>query len=322
MKVLLTGASGFIGSNLVPELINFCETVIAVGRDFNNQVLDSKVIYHKQDLLDIHENDLPLTDGIDIIIHAAGQAHIAQNDENTPLFINNNTKTTERMLNLAQKLGVSKFIYLSTVAVMQDEAAISTDIYARTKKEAEELVIDFCSKNQISYIIVRPVAVYGEFDTKGNIFKLIRQIKQGIFPLANGGNTIKNIVYVKNLCAMLIECLRSRTLDNNIVIARDPETLTLNQISVIIKRELKTFSVLLPIPQVLFNALIALLTGLNSIGMISINAKSLRKMLVETNYTLSCENQDSINRLPFSSYEGIAKTVIWYLSWASKPDRK
>lgn len=306
-SIILTGASGFIGTDLLRELKNEYN-VLAIGRNFKKY--DDKIYYLIDDLNNIRieevKQKLPnLTSNI--FIHAAGQAHIVQTAETMHLFNNNNVKATENALDIAMKTGADKFIFVSSIAVENDNPE---DVYGKTKKEAEILIKDFCTKHHMNYIIIRPAVVYGESDRKGNVQKLINQMRRGIFPLFNNGHTTKSMIYVKNLSYMIKELIESDKYNNNTFIARDKDELTLKEICIGIKKNVNKPVLLLPVPSIVLGMIIFFLKTFQKSGILkSINVKSLQNLNSQTTYELDELNKELVEYLPYSIYEGLANTV-------------
>lgn len=304
MDILVTGASGFIGQDIVRQLVNG-NTIYALSRHFSNKIND--VNYVENDLLD--EIKIPCSN-IDVVIHAAGQAHIVQNDETKPLFYRNNVQATDNILNTALKLNAKRFIYLSTVAVTNND---ENDYYASSKKEAENHIVRFCSQHNIPYTIIRPVVVYGENDIKGNFYKMISQMRKGFFPLVNNGKTKKDILYVRNLSFIISEIIKFQQFNNQILIAKDNKSLNFKDICLLIKRDIQDCK-LIPIPLLFINSIASIISLCNSIGLKSPNANSIKKLCVDSNFSINSNNQRLLDKNPFSSALGIANTINWVIN--------
>jgi UDP-glucose 4-epimerase len=308
-NVIVSGASGFIGTDLIRELQNDY-TILAIGRNFKEKTTNKNIHYLIGNINELtsDDTDKKIPDkSFSVFVHAAGQAHIAQTPDTLELFRMNNVKATENALKLARELKVEKFIFLSSIAVNTNDPH---DQYGTTKREAEEIVKDFCKQNRIDYVIVRPVVVYGENDQKGNVSKLIKQISKGFFPLLNNGNTIKSMIYVKNLSCFIRMLMESNLYDNSTLVARDPQELTFRQICVEVKKELNKPTLLLPISPIMVNLLIFSIGAVQRMGVLkSFNLRSLRNLNMQTNYKLKGLNEELVNQLPFSIYSGLKNTV-------------
>jgi len=314
MKIVLTGASGFIGSNLLQLFISKDFYTLALGRTFTYKTEDNEhVAYQRLDLTDAHLqigvieklNDTPF----EVLIHAAGQAHIAQNLETRDQFINNNVVATTNALLLAKKTGCQRFIFISSIAVLGD----ADNIYANTKGQAEQLVKEYCRSNAMTYSIIRPVVVYGEDDIKGNMNKLIRQLSRGFFPLFNKGNTRKDILYIGNLCEVVVRVINSRKWDNMELNIRNNEVLTLRQTCDIICKALKKQCIFISMPIMFLNFSIVILHLVQFFGMLSnLNAKSIQSLIMEVSVDIDENNSELLRNLPFTSEESLIRTAKLY----------
>lgn len=292
MKIVISGASGFIGSHLVNQLIDEHELLV-----ISRSKTDFKCESIHSDLNNIEQ----LTGDHDVFIHAAGQAHVQQNSQTRELFIKNNINATKSALKLALQADVKHFILISSIAALSND---NQDIYARTKRESELLTVDFCKFHNIHYTTIRPVMVYGENDVKGNMNKLIKQLRKGFFPLFNNGKTIKNMIYIKNLTFIIKSVMLNNYYYDRSINVRDKETMTMKSICQEINKEINKKVVLIPIPRFACLLFIRTIGFIQMLGFLkSLNKESVSKLLIDVN--IDSENFD----LPYSSREALRSTV-------------
>lgn len=195
MNILITGASGFLGSHLVNEL-SVNHNVIGIGRRVVK--FSEKVTYYQCDLVG---NNLEMIDkeSIDVIFHVAAKADF-DGDFNTFKAIN--TDVTKQLVN---KFPLSKFVYISTPSIYakganrkqitEEDEINSTYVqqsnYAYTKYLGEKYVI----KNHKNHIIIRPRAILGVGDT--TLWPTI--IQASFFPLFQNGNVLLSYTYITDL---------------------------------------------------------------------------------------------------------------------------
>lgn len=197
-KILITGAAGFVGSHLVPHLL-----------DRNNEIIALVKNSAEKSMVNARCNIVVIGDlskkgkwqkeirGVDIIIHLAAQISAKTRRQ----FEKNNSIATKNLINAAKENGVEKIILFSSAAV----TSIRLDDYAKTKKEQEELV----KKSQMKYAIIRPSMIYGPGDTK-NIGWLISIVKKTpIILLPGGGKFGRQPVFVKDLCTIVEKIIKS-----------------------------------------------------------------------------------------------------------------
>lgn len=202
-KILVTGATGFIGSHLVEALLEKGHVVLCLVRDPNNlkwlEKLPVKIIVG-----DLLENNLILPE-VDYVFHAAGLVKARKVD----MFYKANYKGTIHLINalLKQQKTLKGFIFISTLAV---NGLPTRDIiddnniphpkthYAKSKWMAENALLKH--KHLIPLTIFRPTAIYGPRDRE--LLNYFRVIKRGIAPILNK-KSILSFCYVKDLVKAL-----------------------------------------------------------------------------------------------------------------------
>ena len=184
-RVLVTGASGFIGQHLCRSLQQQEMEVRAVLR----RTVDGP--WHQAVLCDLAEQTLPETalEGVDTVFHLAGKAHaIREPGEDSDVYHRINVAATQRLLDAAMAAGVKRLVYFSSVKAMgdvtttvQDENSpcAPTSPYGQSKLAAEHLL--FSHSQAIDVVILRPCMVYGETQ-KGNLPLMIRLIRRHLVP--------------------------------------------------------------------------------------------------------------------------------------------
>jgi nucleoside-diphosphate-sugar epimerase len=198
MKVLVTGATGFLGKAIVKEFSQNGVDVISLSKSskqFQADVTDENSL-----------EKLKVFKHIDLIIHSAGLAH---QFGKTPRkkFFDVNVKGTENLLNLAKSLQTNHFILISSVAVYGENRKLKTanekfqedsecnpiGDYAESKYEAELFAAKFCQANKINLTILRPATIIGEGDI-GNVSRLITLVRNKRFFWVGKGENLKSLV--------------------------------------------------------------------------------------------------------------------------------
>jgi dihydroflavonol-4-reductase len=216
MKIAVTGATGFIGSNLCRRLRDEGHEVVAVVRDMKRakRVLpDTLTVIEAR--LDDQDSLERAFDGCDGVMHTAA---LFNNPENTwDEYWDVNVKGVERVMCAARAAGVKRVVHCSTVGVAvgrctppYDENAPynppTWDKYETSKCEGEKLALQYAQDpNSPEVVVIRPAQVYGPGDrSKIKFYKLV---KKRI--LIHPGKTLKHLVYVDDLCeAMLLAMLK------------------------------------------------------------------------------------------------------------------
>lgn len=219
MTILLTGATGFIGSNLLEKLESLGMAVRPVCRNLSslkNTNIDS---WFEIGNVNGSTNWLLALNGIKVVIHTAGRAHVT-NDKNLDSLSEYREINVDATINLARQAvssGVKRFIFISSIKVngeftlpskpfSADDIPAPQDAYGISKFEAEQALNDLSKNTGLEVVIIRPPLVYGS-GVKGNLSSLIKFIQSGI-PLPLGSiNNKRSLVGIENLSDLIIRCL-------------------------------------------------------------------------------------------------------------------
>ncbi|MFB6075720.1 MAG: NAD-dependent epimerase/dehydratase family protein [Candidatus Aenigmatarchaeota archaeon] len=198
MKILVTGGTGFIGSQLVKRLKNRSdvEEILVLAR--SEKANEGKINYHMGDIT--KPNMFKKIKSTDVVFHLASII-----DESVPLkkMRNVNIKGTENVIKYCMNNDVEQLIYTSSTGVYgklnnppADEETIFNPQtnYERTKLEAEERVRDFM-ENGFNATVLRPTIVYGE----NHYWKGILKKAKKRFPLIGDGKNHFHTLYIKNI---------------------------------------------------------------------------------------------------------------------------
>jgi UDP-glucose 4-epimerase len=254
--IALTGATGFIGRHLLRELGRRGYRLRVLLRRPSTLPLDcaSAVI---GDLARPSNMAQALADA-DAVIHSAGIAHAMSGvpeDDYRAL----NTEGTIALARAAERAGVRRFVFLSSIRAQCGPTAVSaqteamppqpTDAYGRSKLAAEQGLAEL----DLDWVALRPVVVYGE-GVKGNIAELMRLARMP-YPLPLGGLTAqRSLLSVDNLVAA-IECVLAapQPLQRPLIVA-DPAPLTLPAMIAAMRRGLGRRSGVFSVPSSLLAA--------------------------------------------------------------------
>jgi nucleoside-diphosphate-sugar epimerase len=172
MEILFTGSNGFVGSNIIDLFISNHNHVYTLSK---------KNSYYNIDL----STTIPILPiKFDLVIHAAGIAHIVSNtkDLNKYIYETNVNATKNLLKSLDSSHYPASFIFLSSVAVYGLEYGINIKeanilngetAYAKSKITCENLIIDWCNKNNVTCTVLRLPLLVGK-DPKGNLESLIK----------------------------------------------------------------------------------------------------------------------------------------------------
>lgn len=201
-KIVLTGAAGLVGQNLIPRLMarGFSD-IVAIDKHSPNLAIlrslhpDITVVEADLALDDGWQNSLANADAI-IVSHA----QIGGIDELA--FTANNVTATQRLLDAVRVHGIAYVVHLSSSAV---NSAVN-DWYVRSKAEQERVLLE----TGLPIVVLRPTLMFGWFDRK-HIGWLARFMKKSpVFPVPGDGRFLRQPLYVGDLCEIIVACLQHR----------------------------------------------------------------------------------------------------------------
>lgn len=217
MRVLLTGATGFLGYRTLEKLAesDHITEIIAIGRTLRptHSVKHPKVIYQLGSLADASFVN-QLTGDIDVLINAAALSSPWGKKEE---FQEANVVSQQNLINLARRAKVKRFIYISSPSIYfngenrmnikETDPVPNKQInqYAATKLEAENLLID----SGIPYISLRPRALIGRGDTV-IMPRLIRAFDEGKLKIIGGGQNVVDLTSVENVVDAILLSINSK----------------------------------------------------------------------------------------------------------------
>jgi nucleoside-diphosphate-sugar epimerase len=205
MHLTILGGSGFVGTRLTTRLLAAGHAVTIADKNDSAKYPQLRVY---ADVREPESLEKALT-GSDVVVNLAAEHH----DDVTPksLYDDVNVIGAENVCNACTKLGITKIIFTSSVAVY-GFAPIGTDEtgkinyfndYGRTKWLAEEKYRAWlASDSENSLTIIRPAVIFGE-QNRGNVYNLLRQISGGKFPMVGNGTNVKSMAYVENVAAFI-----------------------------------------------------------------------------------------------------------------------
>jgi dTDP-4-dehydrorhamnose 3,5-epimerase len=220
-KVLVTGATGFLGGYVVEELRNNGYEVVAQGR--KQEVLNELKKKYKIKTIKCDINNL---DGmklkVDYVIHAAALSTVWGRWDD---FYNSNVKGTESVVNFCKNNKVKRLVYVSSPSIYsakkdrfdikENEVDTSNNLnyYIKSKIMAERIITEL--EDTLEWVIIRPRGLFGVGDTS-IIPRLINANNKIGVPLFNNGKNIVDITCVENVALSLRLALESPKSNGNI----------------------------------------------------------------------------------------------------------
>ena len=235
MKVLVTGASGFVGSTLCAHLLAKGHAVRGAVRRASDKPLPGVDVRVVSDL-SADTNWSEALSGTNAVVHCAARVHVMDETSLDPLteFRDVNVKGTICLAEQAVNSGVKRFIYISSIKVngentsgspfKADDIPKPEDPYGISKWEAEQALRSIADKTGLEIVIIRPPLVYGP-GVRANFLRLMK-ILSGI-PLPFGAvNNLRSMVALDNLVDLIETCLNHPVAINQTFLVSDGEDLS------------------------------------------------------------------------------------------------
>jgi len=255
VRVLVTGASGFIGRALTAALAQTGYNVRAVLRDRRARQFPSGVEVAILPDLANPVDWAPLVAGMDAVVHLAGIAHVGP-DVPEAIYDHVNHLATAELARAAAAAGVRRFVFMSstraqvgaasTEPLTETAAPHPTDAYGRSKLAAEAAV----REAGVPYTILRPALVYGP-GAKGNFASLMRLAALPV-PLPFGAfSNRRSFLARDNLIAAVRFALEDPRAANETFLVADPQAISLAQLVSLLRAAAGRKPWLAPVPPVL-----------------------------------------------------------------------
>ncbi len=204
MKVLVTGAGGFLGTHIAKKLIEAGHRVVNLSRSSYKHLDEMGVTSFKGDLQNKKSIE-PALEGVDAVIHTASKVAMWGKWED---FQNINIVGTKNLVELCREKGIDKIVYTSSPSVVFGDESLegvdetigypkdSYSMYAKSKALAEKWILEQADTD-LKVISLRPHLIYGPGDQ--NLFpRLIDAAKKGRLKQVGDGKNKVDVIYVEN----------------------------------------------------------------------------------------------------------------------------
>ncbi len=258
LPILITGATGFVGSHLARRLVEENFPLVCATRS-ENKILGLQ----SQNIGEIDGNTdwTSCLHNINTVIHCAARVHVMNDVESDPLqaFRQVNVIGSLRLAEQAAQAGVRQFIYISSVKVngelsvpgkafTEEDVPQASDAYGISKLEAEQALLALSEKTGMSVTIIRPPLVYGA-GVGANFLSMLRWVQKKVpLPLAEIHNR-RSLIYVENLVDLIVTCIQNPAADNQVFLASDGEDVSTSQLLQLAAHALQVPSRLFPFPK-------------------------------------------------------------------------
>lgn len=299
-KVFITGASGFVGKNLLNYFHERQVDAVPFSRTEGNDYTLIDSVY-----LDNH--------GIRTIVHLAGKAHDLRRVVNKEEYYNANTLLTQQLFDAFLASKASIFIYMSSIKASADTSnrPITEDMkpmpitdYGKSKLAAEEYLLKYTLPSEKRLYILRPCMIHGP-GNKGNLNLLYKVVQNGVpYPLAAFNNE-RSFLSIDNLCFVIDQLNKRMEIPSGTYNVADDQPVSTKTLVQIIASSLGKRGRLWKVSP----ALIKCVAKVGDIIPLPLNSERLHKLT--DSYIVSNSKLQSVLKtaMPITAIDGLKKTI-------------
>lgn len=316
-KVLVTGATGFVGEAIVFRLLLDNQFIPVAAVRAGSRLNGLCQVIH----FDLEQSaGLPSLKSVDVVIHCAARVHVMHEiaEDSLAAYRRVNVDGTINLAKSAVRAGVRRFIFISSVKVNGEhternnrfkasDVPAPVDSYAISKFEAEIALQNIGRESGMEVVIIRPPLVYGP-GVKANFLSMMRWINCGLpLPLGSIRNK-RSIVALANLVDLVVTCISKPAAAGQVFLVSDGEDLSTTQLLRRMAFALGKTSKLLPVPVVVLKVAAYLL------GKSNFYARLCGSLQVDIRHT-----QDVLDWTPpLSADQALRQTADYYRSSLKK----
>lgn len=305
--VLVTGATGFVGSALVDHYRALGHKVSRLVRGASDSAADAISL----SVLDDSDAATAALRGIDAVIHCAARVHVMEDTAQDPLaaFREVNVELTRRLARIAVDAGVRRFVFISSIKVNGEDTNHRApftpsdrpnplDPYGQSKYEAEQVLFGMAEQSEMGVVVIRPPLVYGR-GVKGNFARLIR-LADSSLPLPFGAlKNKRSLIFIGNLVDVIGQASLNERAVGNVFTVSDGEDLSTTELLRLLREALQRSRRLVPVPAGVFRLLGA------ALGKADVVERLVGSLQVDNSLAKAVMNWEP----PYSVEEGIRLTL-------------
>jgi nucleoside-diphosphate-sugar epimerase len=319
-RVLVTGATGFVGSHLVDCLLRRGYEVTCLLRSTSNrQWLDGRPLRLVEcELLGNRSELRRVVSRQKVVFHVAGAVRALDYAG----FVRVNADATEEMLRACTEAEESpeRFVLVSSVAacgpgcdgepISERSAARPVSEYGRSKLEAERRALEFA--HAIELVIVRPTAIYGPRDRE--TLPLVRLARYGILPAFAGREQVHNLCYVEDIAEGIALAGEACVDSGDMFLLGAAEEHTMKQLAQALCRQFGRGATLLPMPRALLYPVACVAEALARLSRrpAMLDRQKVQELVASWRLDISAARQRLGYEPRWSLERGMAHTVSWY----------
>ncbi|MGL4875401.1 MAG: NAD-dependent epimerase/dehydratase family protein [Clostridium sp.] len=318
MKILITGAGGWLGSELTEQLLEQGKHIKALVLITSQKLEELKNKY--KDRLEIIEGDICSEQTIEEVLidvskvfHLAAKVHCQpKNEKDIQDFFKINTEASKLIFDKCLEKNIERVIFYSSVSVYgESEEMISVNSpknpvtpYAKSKLQAEEYGMKLFEEKGLKLTVIQPVTVYGGDDV-GNFEKMRAFSEKGFLPRFGDGKNKKTIIYFKDLIEMTVKISEKEDFIGKTVIC-GTETISINRIIEILTKIDERKCRIIKINKVIAN-LLEKIFEVKLMGKMNVIGRQIRVLKMNNKYNIQ-EVQEMIGKSKsFEEYYGRGK---------------
>jgi len=313
MKILITGAGGWLGSELTEQLLVRGNEVRALNLGNSDKLDKLKLEYNsKLEIINANITEVNILEeeisGVDEVYHLAAKVHfIPTSESEREEFYDINTKASKNIFDLCVKHKVKRVIFYSTVSIYEESNDVISincnknpnTAYGDSKLKAEEYGLKLYNEKSLPITIIQPVTVYGGADV-GNFKKLENLINKGISVIFGNGENKKTIIYYKDLIAMTINVAKDKNQIGKRVIC-GTENISINDINKVLCKNTKKRIVNIRINRYLSNTIIAISKCI-PVGIVKKTTRRIRVLMMNNTYDIDKSKEYLDSYTTFNDY--------------------
>jgi nucleoside-diphosphate-sugar epimerase len=312
-RILVTGATGFVGCALIERLLrdNVRVTAAVLAGEDAGHLPEGVELVTVEPLSESSDYSAALQH-VDIVIHLAARVHIMHDTATEPLqeFRKVNLHGTERLGRQAAKAGVRRMVFVSTIKVHGEETDIAyrensplapLDPYGISKVEAETALKRVAAETGLEVVVLRSPLVYGP-GVKANFRQLLGIVGRGV-PLPFGSiRNKRSLIFVENLADALARCAAAPEAAGQTYLVSDGEDVSTPELIRRVASALGRPSRLLPFPSSL----------LRLTGRILGKSQAVERLCGSLQVDSSKIRKDLEWAPVFTLEQGLEKTALWF----------